>query len=204
MPFWEGCNTGAFFSSSIMNGTIAEHLLVKRVIAHKDSDAYAALYDAYVERIYRFIYFKVGNKETAEDVTSDVFLRVWHYLVGQPKNIDSFSGLVYRVARNAIVDVYRKRAKDKEYMSTVDMVEITEVTTDATEKIDQEQNVAQLLQLIKKMKQEYQEVIILRHIDELSISEIARILEKSQTNVRVTLHRAVKKLQQMTEYSDNS
>lgn len=175
---------------------IAEKFLLYKLQAKQDPEAYAELYDAYVKQIYRFVYFKVSTHEEAEDITSEVFLKAWHYLQ-EKKEIKSFSGLLYRIARNAIIDLYRAKAGKPE----TPMAEDFEVGdkgkwyADISTKVDAEKVVGAL----KKLKQEYQEVITFRYVDELDISEIAEITGKGNVATRVTLHRALNKLKQLLD-----
>jgi len=67
------------------------------------------------------------------------------------------------------------------------------------EKIEIDIEVEKIMKVVKRMKQEYQEVILLRFVEELTTVEISSILDKTKTNVRVTLHRATKKLQELLE-----
>ncbi len=183
-----------------MRKNISEQILIYRAQAKRDPDAFAELYDKYVDKIYRFVYLKLSNREEAEDITSEVFLKTWNYLIDHSnKRTRSFSGLVYRIARNAVVDVYRKRAKTKE--CSLDQVKEYARENTLINEIELHQNTQALLQQIKKLKNEYQEVIVLRYVDDLSISEIAHITEKSGSNVRVTLHRALKVLKRITQDS---
>ena len=175
-----------------MKDKLQEKKYLYNIIAKKDPEAYGKLYDLYIERIYRFVYYKVRSKEEAEDLVSDIFLKCWNYLISKPSNgITSFSGLIYKIARNVVIDSYRKKAKNNEYpLEAAFML----AEDDCTEKIEIKQDVEYLLSLIAKLKYEYQEVVMLRYVEELSIKEIAKIVNKKQTAVRVTLHRAVKKL----------
>jgi len=178
-----------------MKDLLQEKKILYRVVVQKNPEAYAELYDRYVEKIYRFVYYKVRSKEEAEDLVSDIFLKCWNYLISQPKaGISSFSGLIYKIARNAIVDVYRNKARNQEYPLEMGF-DIPD--TSAIEKLETHLEIEQVLKLIQKLKHEYQEVILLKYVEELSIGEIARILEKSQTSVRVILHRATKKLKEL-------
>jgi len=181
-----------------MSGVIREKILLYKIYTKKDTEAYAELYDLYVKRIYRFVFFKVGSHENAEDVTSEVFLKAWQYLIGGSESaneIKSFSGLLYRIARNTIVDFYRSRSVKNE----VPMEEDLEVSDsgqwygDLGDKMETEK----IIQTIKKLKQEYQEVLTLKYVDELEVKEIAEITGKGQVAVRVTLHRALKKLKEI-------
>ena len=96
-----------------MTGKISEKILLYKVQTKKDPEAYAKLYDLYVKRIYRFVFFKVSSEVEAEDITSDVFLKAWNYLNAN-KEVKSFSGLLYRMARNAVIDLYRAKSNSTE------------------------------------------------------------------------------------------
>lgn len=173
---------------------IPEKILLYKLQIEGDADAYGKLYDRYVKQIYRFVYFKVSTHEEAEDITSEVFLKAWNYLQ-EKKEVTSFSGLLYRIARNSIIDLYRARSAKPE-------TALGESDDQGDEgkwqfAIENKIEAQKLLRALKKLKQEYREVITLRYIDELEISEIAVIIGKGNIAVRVALHRAVKKLQEL-------
>ena len=181
-----------------MTDKMKERKLLFEVRTKKDKQAFGKLYDLYVEKIYRFVYFKTSNKEDSEDLTSEVFLKTWNYLMENTETeILSFSGLIYRITRNGIIDHYRKKAKSKE----VSLENVVELVSDnlLQERVGDKYDVEKLMLLIKKLKQDYQEVLILKYIEELSIAEIAVIMGKSNVSVRVTLHRAVNKLKEFSE-----
>ncbi len=184
-----------------MKAIYKEKLLLHKIQEYKDSEAFGELYDLYVSRIYRFVFLKTSNREDAEDLTSDVFLKTWNYLVDDSRSgqdrIKSFSGLVYRIARNTLVDYYRKKSVRKEY--TLDLLENVGGYSKELAKVEIDHEMLRILQVLKKMKKEYQEVIVFKYIEELSAAEIANILQKSQTNVRVTLHRAMKVLKSLLD-----
>lgn len=170
-----------------------EKKLLYRVTTKKDADAYAKIYDHYVESIYRFIFFKVNNVHEAEDLTSEVFLKVWQYLISaKGQSVRHLRGLFYRTARNIVIDTYRERAR-----KPVDSLDQAESLPDESITIGIEEKDAYRLLLIsiKRLKQEYQEVLLLRYVEDMSISDMAVILDKKKAAVRVLLHRATKKLQ---------
>lgn len=177
---------------------LTEKYLLYRVQAHKSPEAFAELYDRYISKIYRFVYLKLSNQEDAEDTTSEVFLKAWNYLIDPVNaNVQSFSGLIYRMARNAVIDVYRKRANRQEFALV--LAEELPADSSSLDLIHAQHELEDILKKLKTLKTEYQEVIVLRYIDELSIAEIADILGKKQTAVRVTLHRALGILKQMIQ-----
>lgn len=195
-----GCNIFLFYPSSIMTGKISEKLLLYRLQAKQDPDAFAELYDLYVKRIYRFVFFKVSGHEEAEDITSEVFLRAWNYL-SEGKEILSFSGLLYRTARNCIIDLYRSKSYQANPLLLSELPEGIEPSDlgAAAEKISNTMGADEIIKAIKKMKQEYQEILTLKYVDELSVVEIAEIVGKGNIAVRVTLHRALKRLKKLME-----
>lgn len=187
-----------FLTSTKMSSKISEKLLLYRLQSKQDPDAFAELYDLYVKRIYRFVFFKVSGHEEAEDITSDVFLRVWNHL-SEGKEIKSFSGLLYRTARNCIIDLYRSRSYQANPLLLSELPEGIEPSDlgEAAEKIAAQGGAEEIIKAIKKLKQEYQEVLTLKYVDELNIAEIAEITGKGNIAVRVTLHRAMKRLKQI-------
>lgn len=187
-----------FLTSTKMSSKISEKLLLYRLQSKQDPDAFAELYDLYVKRIYRFVFFKVSGHEEAEDITSDVFLRVWNHL-SEGKEIKSFSGLLYRTARNCIIDLYRSKSYQANPLLLSELPEGIEPSDlgEAAEKIVAQGGAEEIIKAIKKLKQEYQEVLTLKYVDELNIAEIAEITGKGNIAVRVTLHRAMKRLKQI-------
>lgn len=184
-----------------MKDAINEKLLLYRVRIKRDPEAYGLLYDLYVKKIYRFIFFKISSREEAEDLTSEVFLKAWNYLVeNSGQEIRSFASFVYRIARNLVVDFYRERAK-RAAESPLDIVSETLVVSSGNvqEQLAVDSEMDAIMKALKKMKLEYQEAVLLHYIDELSAGEVAQILGKSRINTRVTLHRALKKLKELLE-----
>ena len=182
---------------------IHEKLLLAR-LRKKDPDAFGEMYDLYVTPIYRFIYLKVSSRPDAEDLTSDVFLRTWQYVTTTDKSIGNFRALVYRIARNAVIDFYRRRAKqelasDDEMLSQV----VDERQQSLLQEIDISIDVEKVHLVLQQMKDDYREVIILRYIEQLSVRDIAIILEKSSGAVRVLLSRSLKVARGLLDQGNN-
>lgn len=159
-----------------------------------DSDAFAFFYDKYVVRIYRFVLIKVSNKQVAEDLTQEIFLKVWQHLVDK-KDIRSFQSFIFRIAYNSVVDHYRQNNKQELPLDYAN--ENEDLSTDDASDIDQKIDSDVLLQKIRELKPEYQEVLLLRYIESLSIDEIAEITQKEKNNIRVLIHRALNKLKEI-------
>jgi RNA polymerase sigma-70 factor (ECF subfamily) len=155
------------------------------------------LYDAYAPRIYRYIFFKVSSSSEAEDLTADVFLKTWEFIQKREERISSFQPFVYRLARNAVVDHYRNRAKEAAVMSLDFSIDVAEqVDKSLPTKIAIASDVETVMKAMNTLKDEYREIILLRYIEEYSIFETAKILEKSRGAVRTTTHRAIEALRE--------
>jgi len=161
-----------------------------------DSDAFAFFYDKYVTRIYRFVLIKVSSKQVAEDLTQDIFLKTWQHLVDK-RHVKSFQAFIFRVARNTVIDYYRQSNKQElplEYVpDDIDLSENIEKDLDAA------LDTNKLLKKIRQLKPEYQEVLLLRYLEDLSIDDISKVIQKDKNNVRVTIHRALAKLKKTAD-----
>ena len=180
--------------------SIKEKYLIFKVKQNKDADAYGQLYDFYVDRIYRFILFKVSTVEEAEDLTSEVFLKTWEYINKTNKKVQNINALFYRVARNSVIDFYRTR-KFENSISEQDQLKQIQDRRNLAEETEAKMEVEDMQKSLLKLKDEYREIIILKHIEDLSISEIAEILDKTVGNVRVLLHRAIAALKEIKNKS---
>lgn len=164
-----------------------EQLWVIRVQKYRDQAAFTELYHAYIDKIYRFIYFKVDDTEIAKDLAADVFLKSWRHLIASDKEVRQIGPFLFVTARNLVIDYYRSGQKNRE--TALDLA--IDIAAD-----DQESKMvimaeAQLVYaLIKKLKQSYQEALLLRHIEDLSIKDIAEVIDKTPASTRVLLHRA--------------
>ncbi|MBU0636979.1 RNA polymerase sigma factor [Patescibacteria group bacterium] len=187
-----------------IGNSIKDRLLFLK-IKNKDRLAFIKAYDLYVDQLYRFIYFKVGNSEEAEDLTSSVFLKTWTYL--QENSVISektLKSLLYKISRNLIIDHYRKINRHGNVFLDSDNIDVA-----GRNFIDEKQNLIKQNEIafdltiietkLPELKDEYREIIILRFINELSIKEIAEILEKSKGNVRILIYRALKALKNLME-----
>ena len=83
-------------------------------VASGNKEAFGQLYDLYASKLFRFIRLKVGSQVLAEDLSSESFLKIWEYLKDKENKIEeSFQALLYKVARNLIVDYYKKKSSQE-------------------------------------------------------------------------------------------
>ena len=173
--------------------SIEEKLILSR--AQKgEREAFAEIYDFYVVKIFRFIYLKTGSRENAEDLTADVFLKSWEYIKGRNKEINKIESFLYKIARNVIIDFYKKKSNSELDINEEAESRIPDKKQDIFGNLNRKQEIEELIKALEKIKSEYREVIILRHVEEMSIAEIAEIMESTEGSIRVKIHRAVKAL----------
>ncbi len=188
-----------------MNRKLKEKFLLFELRIKKDPEAFGKIYDLYVSQIYRFIFFKVSNKEEAEDLTAEVFLRTWQYINEMgAETIGNLQAFLYQVARNAVIDYYRERAQKN--LSTFSVVPegLEDRGQNLKEKIQNASLMEETNRALRQLKDEYREVIVLRFIEEMSVSETAKVLGKSKGAVRVLLHRALKALRELMTQEENN
>lgn len=169
---------------------LQERLLILK-IRHGDAGAYAEVYDGLVDPIFRFISFRVPTTEIAQDITSDVFLKVWERINGG-EAIDNLRAYFYQVAKNLIADHYRKTQAVLWNDSEIENIEDNSQAT-----IERQVTLAEIESGVKKLKPDWQEVIILTYIEGLSLKEVAGIIGKSYSATRVLLHRALNQLKRL-------
>jgi RNA polymerase sigma-70 factor (ECF subfamily) len=160
-----------------------------------DSKAFEMLYLHYMEKIYRYIYFRVADEAQAEDMTEEVFVRAWEALPKYKLGETRFTSWLYTIAHNLIVDHYRRRNPTP--ISTHDLNRYAD-RRDLPERIvSRRQEFDVLAKSIMQLEDLEQQVLILRFVEELSHREIAKIIGKSQTASRVIQHRALKSLRKL-------
>lgn len=155
--------------------------------------AFAKLYDQYGEKIYRFIYFKISDRDKAQDLTSEVFIKIFNYLVKEKKEIRYLRAFLYQTARNLVIDSYR--ASVKETLPIDEFAEESkEVEQEVEKDLDLKLNLNRLEDALKKIPDHYREVLVLRFIEELPVREVSKIIDQSEGNVRQLAFRGLKLL----------
>ncbi|MCL4353182.1 sigma-70 family RNA polymerase sigma factor [Patescibacteria group bacterium] len=154
-----------------------------------DNEAFGKIYDLFLSRIYRYIYFSIRNREAAEDLTQETFLRCWKNISSFSQKRGSFVSFLFTIARNITIDWTRKKKQvSLELVEDHQLADNIEIDKNV---IRQEENQL-LLKALSKLKEKEKNIIILRFFEELSFAEIGRIVGKKEATVRVSLHRILK------------
>ena len=167
-----------------------ERTLVQRAIA-RDKEAFGALYDRHVVRVYRHIYYMVGNTAEAEDLTAQAFLQGWVAIERYQIRGAPFVSWLLRIAHNLGVSYLRARKESTQLPETLEDHGRERNPEEATQqRLDGERVQKAILQL----RDEQRRVIILRFVEDLEYQEVAEIVGKSVAAVRVIQHRALNAL----------
>lgn len=179
---------------------IPDEELISRAI-QGDSSAFGSLYERYLERIYRYVYFRVADAPEAEDLTETVFLKAWEALPNLREEGLNFRAWLYRIAHNLVVDRHRTQRALVPLESVVAQKDIG----DGPELAAQSGEIsAHLAKALSSMDEDMQQVLVCRFIMELSHAETAAIMGRSEGYVRVLQFRALRKLKDaMKETSSN-
>jgi RNA polymerase sigma-70 factor (ECF subfamily) len=156
-----------------------------------DAEAFGDLYERYLNQIYRYIFYRVGDSGKAEDFTETVFLKVWENLPSFQVDRISFKGWLYRVAHNLLVDYYRTR---KDQYSLDDHFDLPDPAQSPEEFMITAEQETMVHAALRRVKKEYQDILTLRFINGLSHAEAAKVLNRSIGAVRVLQHRALQAL----------
>ncbi len=170
-----------------------ERQLIKK--AQENIAAFEELYNHYLPRIYGFLLNRTGQKELAEDLTSEVFAKA---LANLPRYDDrgiTFAAWLFKIARNSLIDFSRKK---KEIL--VDSTEIYEPENSRHEQsaigsLEQDEKNVLIRKTLGHLPEKYQTVLSLKFFEELSNDEIAEIVGCGKSAVAVRVHRALKMMQ---------
>ena len=159
---------------------------------HGDEQALGALYDAYVDRIYRYIFYRVDGAEPARDLTADVFLRVVEGLPSYEYRSIPFVAWLYRIAHARVVDHFRQssRVLDQEVIENVELS--TEDDMDSS--LMKAYHERKVRDAIKQLTPEQQQVVLLRFVEGYNLQKTAEALGKTIGAIKLMQHRALRTL----------
>ncbi len=165
-----------------------EESLVQRAKQH-DQEAFAQLYEAHFDKIYRYIVLRIGNVTEAEDMTQQVFLNALQSISSFKWKGVSFSAWLFRIAHNQAIDFLRRKTK----RATVPLNESLAAASnsDPQQLTERKLDIEQLVAATQKLTKAQREVITLRFASELSVAEVAKVMGKTQGAVKALQHSAI-------------
>ncbi len=175
---------------STTEGCNDEPQLVERA-KDMEEDALAALYSIYYPRIYNYAFYQLGDIQAAEDLASDVMLKVLESIDGYRYRGPPFSAWVFRIARNKLIDLYRQRKRNGQ-LNLWDPPAVIELAPEtlAERALDR----GQLQIALKYLTEVQRQVIVLRFIEGFDTATVARTLGRKQSSVKSVQRRALSSL----------
>lgn len=166
--------------------------LVERAQAG-EAEAFGRLYDQYSDTVYRYIYYRVGGKATAEDLTSETFLRALRRISTFTWQGRDFGAWLVTIARNLVADHF-KSSRFRLEVTTGEMLDANEVERSPEDSVLESLSNAALLEAVRKLNPQQQECVTLRFLQGLSVAETARAMGKNEGAIKTLQYRAVRTL----------
>ncbi|HEV7627216.1 MAG TPA: ECF subfamily RNA polymerase sigma factor, BldN family [Streptomyces sp.] len=158
-----------------------------------EADAFGNLYDQYSDTVYRYIYYRVGSKATAEDLTSETFLRALRRIGTFTWQGRDFGAWLVTIARNLVADHF-KSSRFRLEVTTGEMLDANEVERSPEDSVLESLSNAALLDAVHRLNPQQQECVTLRFLQGLSVAETARSMGKNEGAIKTLQYRAVRTL----------
>jgi len=153
-------------------------------------------YSDYSDSIFRYLYFKIRDRQQALDLTQETFCKTWVYL-SEGKEIQNIRAFLYRVAHNVLVNMVRS---NKRLVSLDQLMEAGwepgfhhDITDEAVKKEEHEE----IMKKLSLIDEKYRDILILRYVEALSVQEIAEIMDERENTISVRIHRGIKQLKKL-------
>jgi len=166
--------------------------LVQRV-QDGDAEAFGLIYDAYVDVVFRYVYFRIHDKHLAEDFASETFVRALRRIDSVSFQGRDIGAWLITIARNIIRD-HLKSSRYKLEVTSADMRDADRATDGPEDEVLSGLTHAELLSCVKQLNSEQQECIVLRFLQGLSVSETALAMNRNDGAIKALQHRAVRRL----------
>ncbi|HKC04808.1 MAG TPA: RNA polymerase sigma factor [Patescibacteria group bacterium] len=158
-------------------------------------EAFGELYKIFLSKIYRFIYYLIGDEFLAEDLTQNTFLRAWNGLTNFSLNKGTFQSYLYTIARNLVIDSQRK----KKIYSLEGLENIIQSKENQEDELWKNEKMQKVHEALDGLPEDDRQIIILRFFEEMHFDEISNVIGKESGAIRVKIHRLMLVLRQKLE-----
>ena len=191
---------GAKAQEIIVKGNYDETSVSRLVDKATDGDyeAFGELYGIYLDYIYRYVFYQVKNKMMAEDLTEEIFVKVWEAIGKYKRGSLAFRAWLYRIAHNHVIDYFRTR---RQHLPLKE--EMPDTSDNPEQELEEKLMQQELAKALSYLPSQQRQVIILKFIEELDNHEIAQIMQKSEGAIRVMQMRALAALRQKLISEEN-
>ena len=172
--------------------------LVNRVVVLRDPIAFGELYDLFVERVYRYLYFRTGSQPEAEDLTEQVFLKAWEAIERYRWQGRPFLAWLYRLAHNAHIDYVRSQKPTTSLNNDERPVELA--SSAAAVELKRALDADLLARALSELTSDQQQVIVMKFLEGLDNEQIAQSMNKREGAIRALQMRALMSLRRVLEH----
>lgn len=163
-----------------------------RAAQEGDTEAFGAIYDAYLTPVYRYVAFRFPE-ELAEDLVADIFVKAWEKLhtYKAQKNVP-FAAWLFRIARHVVIDAYRRHRGFDELSENV---RDENTSSDPKRRTERGMTISTVRKAMNELPRRYRETLLLSYVSDLTHAEIAKAMGIREGTVRILKFRALKKLE---------
>lgn len=158
-----------------------------------DRAAFLASYEREVDALFRFSLSKVSDRELARDLVQETFARVWEYIAGGGE-VQNMRAFLYKTLNNLIIDHYRRK---KAVSLDVLQEDGFEIPVDMQTSMHESADGRRAMEKLRLLPETYRDVLIMRFVNGLELSEIAEICGETENAISVRIHRGLKKMKEM-------
>jgi RNA polymerase sigma-70 factor (ECF subfamily) len=173
-----------------------ESWLLVEAAQQGDADAFGQLYDRYVDSVFRYALFRVGDRTLAEDVTSETFLRAFRRITSVRYQGRDVGAWFITIARNLVLD-HVKSSRFKLEVATADPDDGSALQVGPEHQVITRFTHTELLRCVQQLGDDQRECIVLRFLQGLSVAETAAIMDRNEGAIKALQHRAVRRLAQL-------
>jgi RNA polymerase sigma-70 factor (ECF subfamily) len=173
-----------------------ENALVER--AKTDPAAFGILYERYVNKIYNYVYYRIGNQHDAEDLTARTFYRALDHIERYVDQGAPFSAWLYRIAHNLVANWHRDQSRRK-IISLEDIKLSVQRRQGPDQMAEQNEEKDDLLAAIRRLPPDRQQLLILKFVEGMSNAEIGKVMDRSEGAIKSLYHRTLLSLREMLD-----
>ena len=161
------------------------------------SEEFLTIYETHADAIFRYCYVRLRDREAAKDAVQETFLRTWRWL-NDGNEAESIRAVLYRTAMNITVDEYRRRRTDS---LDAMLAQGFDVPDHAVPSPLLAARLSEAMALVSRLEPAYRDVLMMRHVEDMPVKEIAAVLGENENAVSVRIHRAIKQLNELHHHA---
>jgi RNA polymerase sigma-70 factor (ECF subfamily) len=182
------------------NGAIDQDQLIQQ--AKTDPEAFGQLYELHVEKIYNYIYYRIGNRDDAEDLTARVFYRALNHIPHYKNKGVPFAAWLYRIAHNLVANWYRdQKRRPTVALDSLNLQGNNRENPHHVAELANEHEI--LLAAVQKLPPLRQELLTLKYVERMSNAEIGQIMGRSEGAIKSLYHRTLVALKELLAEHEN-